>query len=842
MPERKPHILIDGFSAREDFSSRRRGRNPDIPLQSREQHGQFLSGQYASVIQRYDERRVPSAQSITDEIGIYLEVIGMPGCELPLDSLDTSRDFKLCSCQKVDDYEVALIFIPESRRGAFQSKLDQYLDPTKDGKKGPRNHSLVDSIAELKIANLKSFWTDDQAYFPQDENQHVWWEMWLKIPSNTESALDIPNQLAKRINAQLGNTSITFFNSLVVLIKASPRQLSAAPELIANLQELRRAKETPNVLLETSPKDQKEWLDDLNRRVQLNSNATTAVTILDAGVNYDHLVLKHFCTEERAESWSPDWPKFDGFNSVNPIASFNDHGSRQAGLAIFGNLQQALMSDQPIVVGHLIESARILPPKGDNDPELYGAITVGTAEKLAVDRPNWRRVYSLAITAEPEMLGGQPSSWSAEIDNFAFALDEAESRLFVISAGNNVNITPEPDYWNQVHLAQIEDPAQSWNAITVGAYTEMTTNDDDDFNGWSPLAKCGDVAPSSRSAVNWGWKKHSPFKPDVVEEGGNRLLSQSGAEVTDADVVSLLTTSGKTSGQLFETNRDTSAACALVSRQAAILMNEYPNYWPETIRALVVHSAEWTPRMAERFGVLYDQHSPKVAKEVMLQTVGYGVPNIERARYSAKHALTLVAQDVLQPFSKSATAQASHDPKLHEMRLYELPWPIEVLQQLPPELEVKLKVTLSYFIEPNPGRRGYRRRYSYASHGLRFEVIRPGQTIPNFKAFINQKSNEETEDYSGPEGDSEGWKLGAQLRTRGSLHSDTWTGSAASLADMHTIAVYPVGGWWKYRAAMDRWENSIRYSLVVSIDVPDETVDIYAAIQSLIDAQVEIEG
>ncbi len=223
----------------------------------------------------------------------------------------------------------------------------------------------------------------------------------------------------------------------------------------------------------------------------------------------------------------------------------------------------------------------------------------------------------------------------------------------------------------------------------------------------------------------------------------------------------------------------------------------------------------------------------------MLQTVGYGVPNLERARYSADHALTLIAQDELQLFFKEANARASEDPNLHEMQLYQLPWPIETLQQLLPELEVKLRVTLSYFIEPNPGRRGYRKRYSYQSHGLRFEVIRPGQTLANFRAFINQRANEETETYSGPEGENEGWKLGSQLRTHGSLHSDTWTGSAASLADMHTIAVYPVGGWWKYRTALDRWQNSVRFSLIVSIDVPDESVDIYSIIENQIQAQVE---
>ena len=98
-----------------------------------------------------------------------------------------------------------------------------------------------------------------------------------------------------------------------------------------------------------------------------------------------------------------------------------------------------------------------------------------------------------------------------------------------------------------------------------------------------------------------------------------------------------------------------------------------------------------------------------------------------------------------------------------------------------------------------------------------------------------------SEDYDGPEGNYDGWHLGTQLRTRGSLHSDTWTGTAADLADKHTIAVFPVDGWWKYRTSHDRWKNSIRYSLLVSIGVPNEEVDIYSLVQTQVEATVSIE-
>ncbi|MEE8056228.1 MAG: S8 family serine peptidase [Pseudomonadales bacterium] len=831
MADGKPHLNISAYQTSEDFQSKRTGRSPVTPQQDRTFHGQQLTAKYNQILQDHAQRKAKQANPITEELGIYVEIESIAGCELPLDSLD-NRDFELRSCRKDGSREFALIFIPESKRDSFLKKIQHYLDPQKDGAAGPRNHNLIDAIANIKLADLKSFWTDDLGLFPADEHQDIWWELWLKKGSGDASA--VAKQLAERVNGQLSNTSLSFFDSFVVLIKSSANNLAKAPELIANLEELRYAKETPTILVEASPKEQHQWANQLIQRISLSEDTNTVVCILDTGINYNHPLLEAAFRADFAEAWNPNWPDYDEYDPTKP---YQDHGSKQAGLALFGDLQEVLFSNEEISLSHTIESGRIIPPTGKNDPELYGHITVGTAAKLYIERPELNRVYSLAITASNYNQEGIPSSWSSEIDRYTCGVEDDVPKLFVISAGNNSEIRPDIDYWDQVHLAQIEDPAQSWNALTVGAYTEKTTNDDQSFSGWAPLAKSGDVSPASRSSIHWSWRKQAPFKPDIVAEGGNRLISPNHTEVSNADVVSLLTTSGRASNQLFETVADTSAATALVSQQAARLMSQYPDYRPETIRGLLVHSAEWTPRMNERFVLLHGAHSPNVAKETMLRTVGYGVSNIDRALYSANHALTLIAEGQLQPFVKSDGATHSTDPTLNEMQLHQLPWPIADLQQLPPELEVKLKVTLSYFIEPNPGRRGYRKRYSYQSHGLRFETIRAGQTLENFRAYINKHAV--NDDYDGPEGDTDGWLFGSKLNTRGCLHSDIWTGSAAALADMHTIAVFPVGGWWKYRTAPDRWKNSVRYSLLVSIEVPDTDVDIYSTIENSISIQVE---
>jgi hypothetical protein len=67
---------------------------------------------------------------------------------------------------------------------------------------------------------------------------------------------------------------------------------------------------------------------------------------------------------------------------------------------------------------------------------------------------------------------------------------------------------------------------------------------------------------------------------------------------------------------------------------------------------------------------------------------------------------------------------------MRNSRLHQLPRPSDVLAKSSTTV-VELRVTLSYFIEPPSARQGWKRRYSYASHGLRFETRRQVNQRPN---------------------------------------------------------------------------------------------------------------
>jgi hypothetical protein len=209
----------------------------------------------------------------------------------------------------------------------------------------------------------------------------------------------------------------------------------------------------------------------------------------------------------------------------------------------------------------------------------------------------------------------------------------------------------------------------------------------------------------------------------------------------------------------------------------------------------------------------------------MLRRYGWGVPDLGRSVLSATDDATLMVEDALLPFRREKSVI-----KTRSMNLHQLPWPSDELLALGDQ-DVELRVTLSYFIEPNPGERGWTRRHRYASHSLRFAVKRSLENLQQFRQRINRAAEAEEEGQVGVAAGGDDWVLG-QARDRGSIHSDIWYGSAAALAERDAIGVFPVSGWWKEKPGLQRWDRSVRYALLVSVRAPGADVDLYTPIET----------
>ncbi len=525
------------------------------------------------------------------------------------------------------------------------------------------------------------------------------------------------------------------------------------------------------------------------------------------------------------------------------------HGTELGGLALFGDLAEALTSATALDLHHRLESVKILPDPGapENPPETYGAVTAAGAATAELNQPTRQRVFCLANSTSDWAGDGRPTLWSSTIDALSFGSDivrsdkglellsepdPTSSRMVVVAAGN-VRDPYQADHLALSDVSPADDPAQAWNALTVGAYTELdTVPADPDFAGYRALANRDELSPFSRTSLLFG--RQWPIKPDVVAEGGNLLISPLETTFDTHDVVTLPTTSrNEPSGQPLTTTWATSAASAQIARIAAGTMARYPAFWPETVRGLIVHSAEWTNPMRTAVGAV----KPRGLRQQLLRRYGFGVPTLSRVLESASNSVTLVAQAEILPFESKGSSETT----LRDMHYHDLPWPREQLLDLGDHL-VRLRVTLSYFIEPNPSSRGWRRRYLYPSHGLRFDIRRPGETTAEFRRRLNRLAEEEEGGTQPPSGPEPNWVVGPTYRSRGSLHGDMWFGTAAELADCGVIGVYPVGGWWKNMHRAERTELPVRYALTVSLRTPDVTVDLYTPIANQIGIPVEIPG
>ena len=88
--------------------------------------------------------------------------------------------------------------------------------------------------------------------------------------------------------------------------------------------------------------------------------------------------------------------------------------------------------------------------------------------------------------------------------------------------------------------------------------------------------------------------------------------------------------------------------------------------------------------------------------------------------------------------------------------------------------------------------------------------------------------------------DTRNWVLGEDLRTKGSIHSDWWKGTAAELAASGYIAVHPVTDWWRERPNRKRYAHKARYSLIITLDSDSTDVQICNVIATEIANRVDI--
>ncbi|MGR3824208.1 MAG: S8 family peptidase [Salipiger marinus] len=707
----------------------------------------------------------------------------------------------------------------------LRKKIQQYAvengKPNKDGETRPKNADLVNSISSIEAAALRDLWRHPRKQFPVAAGS-IPWEVWVE-PAEAESFV----QQAIANGVVVYEDRLEFPEDTVFLVETSIALLAQTTYETGSVRSI----SPPGVPIDfvdgLDAEDQVDWVQDVLNRVQYGAEAqratTSYVTLLDTGITLAHPLIQPALDAADRYTAVPGWD----------LEDLHGHGSRMAGLTLLGDLRTHLQSTAAIPVPHRLESAKVIPDAGQNPHHLLGDRTQKAINAVEVE-PHRLRTFALATTTEDDTPhSGAPTSWSTELDQLAVGRSGTvkQKRLIVVSAGN---LFPQhggtADYLARCDdndEAEIQSPAQAWNTISVGAMTTMNGVGGPTYG--ATLAEVGDLAPMSRTA---SWTKTWPIKPDIVLEGGNWFNDGFSTTPNQHSDLMLVTTSRSYPARSFTHISDTSAATALAAREIALLRAAYPDLWPETIRALYVGSARWTNRMWSH--VAPADRNRKGAYDVLFTRYGYGQPNLERALKSASSAITLIVEDSIRPYENRGSGR-----KLNEMRLFDLPWPTDVLRGLVRQ-NVTLRVALSTFIEPNPSEVARGRKNRYASHGLRFALKGADEDVAAFTQRVGRTAIEEgqQEDIGVDSGE---WDFGYNRRSVGSMHIDTLTISASDLARRGVLAVYPVGGWWKESRKVNPERCVARFSLVVEIDASDTEVDLYAEVQQKVMARAAVQ-
>lgn len=775
----------------------------------RRTHGQMLlestQNAWFAANRRWEQMREEAKLPFHPD-GVTLELEGTPEMDQVLESLDLVRGaIMLNSVKRRDEVYVVTVYIPDSQMQWFLGKIEQYVR-TLETQEKPSNAALFDRIISIKLATLRSMWMDEEDTFPR-EGEPAWWELWLR-----DSDLKLVGYLelvAKAAGFKLGGGVLHFQDRLVRLAYGTPEQLSKSIELLAVITEVRAARQDPEMFLSMSPDHQEEWVEECAKRTIPAQATAPVVCILDCGVKHVNPLLMGSMSEEDLHAYDPTWETQDD----------HGHGTAMAGLALYPNLQDHLRGNALLRLTHRLESVRVLPPKGavKNERKMYGEVIAKSIQLAEHRLPDRLRVFNHAISDRIRKTLGGPTSYSAALDALAFGSDllgaggQGRQRLIVASTGNR---TPPPgaDPIEGPKGDHLHDPAQAWNALTVGGMTNLGGFDHKDFAGCSLFVPPGSFSPSS--TTSFMWDQRWALKPDIVMEAGNALVSPD-STIVDGQISSLSLLTTGIDGPLGYVAMS-SAATAQASQLAASVWAKYPELWPESVRGLLVHSATWTDQMLA-------MHPPRTGKkndrrhgQALLRCFGFGVPDRQRALNSFDNGVTILVEDSVQAYNKD---------HYQDMNLHRIPWPKGELESIH-DRTVRVKVTLSYFIEPNPAERGWVHKHRYPSFGLRFDMQASGEDEETFRARMNKAERENGNDET-RESDSEEWLFGPTIRVKGSLHSDIWEGPAADLLLKGVIGVAPTIGWWRERYQLDRWQTPVRYSLLISLEALQEEVNLY---------------
>jgi len=352
--QQKQHFVLKNTASPEPFQPRGGGASPEPPPRDRQQHGRGLLRQLGSLRPEFEQAKSEqSSAGLEEGFGLQIEFESFPDVELAFESLAVERSgIELLNVRHDGEKTLASVFVPDGKLSILENKIIAYLDESKDSDKGlPRNQKLLNAIRSIRVASIKSLWTDDPEVFPQSAHETLWWEVWLPVRGDRAAVVENFKILAEGLDFRVAQGQIEFPERTVVLVYGSLEQMQRSVLTLNSIAELRRAKETADFFDSLEPGEQAEWSADLKQRMTLPEEEAPYVCVLDTGVNNAHPLLGPALAHHDLHSVEPGWGTNDN----------EGHGTEMAGLALLGDLTPVLSLLYPKLTSGLSSSVIYSP-------------------------------------------------------------------------------------------------------------------------------------------------------------------------------------------------------------------------------------------------------------------------------------------------------------------------------------------------------------------------------------------------------------------------------------------------------------------------------------------------
>lgn len=298
-PRNRRHIIVPGEPTVEKYTPHSRKievKKPPAPA-SRRAHGAALKQSMELAVEEAADRRDAAADAgITVHgatPGLHVQFESQPGVPLKLTSLDDARsgiEIVAVTQSKTNEpdpivIQRATVFVPDGKVKHFITRFAQY-SKTAPKKKGERRHEdMLDPVATLRLATLRGLWTDAAEVYPND-GETIWWEVWLRRHDGNELARLV--EFASLQQLDVAERRLQFHDRIVTLVRATAAQLSASVDVLNDVAEVQRAKETAAVFVDVGPEEQADWAKELLGRITAPDGDAPAACILDTGITRGH--------------------------------------------------------------------------------------------------------------------------------------------------------------------------------------------------------------------------------------------------------------------------------------------------------------------------------------------------------------------------------------------------------------------------------------------------------------------------------------------------------------------------------------------------------------------------